>query len=147
MDSEVKFKVEVIVAETETELEKKYEQWLNNNLSAVIISHSISASPLQGDNPKNKLIITLAIIYCNNQDFLNKIIKENNLSIPRAFLIVEKEFIKRALIITKGNRMKAASILEISHRALLYKLRDYGLEEKGYPFIKPRKLPRKTKKA
>ena len=30
---------------------------------------------------------------------------------------------------TKGNRTRAASILEISHRALLYKIKEYGLTD------------------
>jgi two-component system response regulator AtoC len=33
--------------------------------------------------------------------------------------------IRRALQRTKGNRTRAAEVLEISHRALLYKIKDY----------------------
>jgi two-component system response regulator AtoC len=29
---------------------------------------------------------------------------------------------------TKGNRTRAAQLLEISHRALLYKIKDYRIE-------------------
>ena len=35
--------------------------------------------------------------------------------------------IRRALLKTKGNRTRAAEILEISHRALLYKIKDYNI--------------------
>jgi len=35
--------------------------------------------------------------------------------------------IQRALEHTRGNRTRAAQLLELSHRALLYKIRDYGL--------------------
>jgi two-component system response regulator AtoC len=35
--------------------------------------------------------------------------------------------IKRALDKTRGNRTAAARLLEISHRALLYKIKEYGL--------------------
>ena len=35
--------------------------------------------------------------------------------------------IRRALEQTKGNRTQAAKLLEISHRALLYKIKDYGI--------------------
>ena len=39
----------------------------------------------------------------------------------------ESELITRALEATGGNRTRAARLLEISHRALLYKLKEYGL--------------------
>jgi two-component system, NtrC family, response regulator AtoC len=40
---------------------------------------------------------------------------------------VERLLIKRALERTRGNRTRAASLLGISHRALLYKLKEYGI--------------------
>ncbi|MFQ5586668.1 MAG: sigma-54-dependent transcriptional regulator [Thermodesulfobacteriota bacterium] len=49
------------------------------------------------------------------------------LSIKKAHEAVERELITRALDATDGNRTKAADLLEISHRALLYKIKDYGL--------------------
>ena len=49
------------------------------------------------------------------------------LSIKKAHEAVERELIARALETTGGNRTKAAELLEISHRALLYKIKDYGL--------------------
>ncbi|CAH2030693.1 sigma-54-dependent transcriptional regulator [Trichlorobacter ammonificans] len=53
---------------------------------------------------------------------------EENLSIKRAGQAMEISLIRRALARTGGNRTHAARILEISHRALLYKLKEYGLE-------------------
>jgi two-component system response regulator AtoC len=50
------------------------------------------------------------------------------LSIKKADEIVEKELIRKALEKTCGNRTHAARLLEISHRALLYKLKEYGME-------------------
>lgn len=50
------------------------------------------------------------------------------LSIKKADEMLEKELIRRALVRTAGNRTHAARLLEISHRALLYKLKDYGME-------------------
>ena len=41
------------------------------------------------------------------------------------------KLIKEALRQTGGNRLRAARMLEISHKALLYKLKDYGLEDYG----------------
>jgi two-component system response regulator AtoC len=38
---------------------------------------------------------------------------------------VEKELIQRALKLTNNNRTRAARLLEISHRSLLYKLKEY----------------------
>jgi two-component system response regulator AtoC len=41
---------------------------------------------------------------------------------------LEETFIRAALRKTKGNRTRAAELLEISHRALLYKVKDYGID-------------------
>ncbi|MDP2689231.1 MAG: sigma-54 dependent transcriptional regulator [Deltaproteobacteria bacterium] len=49
------------------------------------------------------------------------------LSIKKASQHMEKELIARALDKTGGNKTKAAELLEISHRALLYKIKNYGL--------------------
>lgn len=51
------------------------------------------------------------------------------LSIKKTSRIIEEVLIRRALQKTKGNRTKAAQVLEISHRALLYKIKDYGLTD------------------
>jgi two-component system, NtrC family, response regulator AtoC len=50
------------------------------------------------------------------------------LSIKKAEEILERELIKRALEKTGGNRTHAARLLEISHRSLLYKLKEYEME-------------------
>ena len=52
------------------------------------------------------------------------------ISIKKTVAAVEQILIKRALARTKGNRTRAAQLLEISHRALLYKLKDYGLTDR-----------------
>ena len=44
----------------------------------------------------------------------------------RAF---ETRFIRQALQRTGGNRTRAAKLLQISHRALLYKIKEYGLRD------------------
>lgn len=54
----------------------------------------------------------------------------DNLSIKQAGEAMERELISRALEKTGGNRTHAARLLEISHRALLYKLKEYCLDEK-----------------
>lgn len=53
---------------------------------------------------------------------------DENLSIKKAEETIERELIKKALTKTGGNRTQAAKILEISHRSLLYKLKEFGAE-------------------
>ena len=53
----------------------------------------------------------------------------DDLSIKRQTEQLERILIRRALEQTRGNRTKAAQLLELSHRALLYKIREYGLGE------------------
>ncbi|MCC6556068.1 MAG: sigma-54-dependent Fis family transcriptional regulator [Polyangiaceae bacterium] len=50
------------------------------------------------------------------------------LSIKKTSRVIEEILIRRALQKTKGNRTKAAEVLEISHRALLYKIKDYRID-------------------
>jgi two-component system response regulator AtoC len=52
-----------------------------------------------------------------------------DLSLRRARRQAEVETIRRALRATGGNRTQAARLLQISHRALLYKLKDYGIRD------------------
>jgi two-component system response regulator AtoC len=52
---------------------------------------------------------------------------ERELSIKKATRSLEQELIRRALGVTQGNRTNAAKLLEISHRALLYKMKEYGI--------------------
>jgi two-component system response regulator AtoC len=51
------------------------------------------------------------------------------LSVKKTMRIIEEILIRRALQKTKGNRTRAAEILEISHRALLYKIKDYQITD------------------
>jgi len=51
----------------------------------------------------------------------------DDLSIKRQTEELERRLIRRALEQTRGNRTRAAQLLELSHRALLYKIRDYQL--------------------
>lgn len=55
------------------------------------------------------------------------LISEDELSIKKVTQEIEISLIQRALERTNGNRTQAAKLLEISQRALLYKLKDYGL--------------------
>ena len=53
----------------------------------------------------------------------------DGLSLKKASKLLEISLIKKALKATKGNHTRAAKILEISHRALLYKLKEYNLKD------------------
>ncbi len=60
---------------------------------------------------------------------LDNFIAEDDLSIKKATRLLERELILRALRKTQGNRTQAAKVLELSHRALLYKIKDYDVME------------------
>ncbi len=51
-----------------------------------------------------------------------------DLSLKRAMRELEENYIRAALRRTRGNRTRAAELLELSHRALLYKIKDYGID-------------------
>jgi two-component system response regulator AtoC len=51
-----------------------------------------------------------------------------DLSVKRAGRALEERLIREALARTSGNRSRAAELLELSYRALLYKIKDYGIE-------------------
>jgi two-component system response regulator AtoC len=64
----------------------------------------------------------------NSEAGTNIGIPRDSLSIKKAEEMMERELIRRALEKTGGNRTHAARLLEISHRSLLYKLKEYVME-------------------
>ena len=68
------------------------------------------------------------------QDFRNGIrlapLAEEEYSIKKGSRFLEMNLIKKALKKTKGNHTQAARLLEISHRALLYKIKEYEIVER-----------------
>ena len=58
---------------------------------------------------------------------LHLLAEETSLSIPAATSLLEKQMIAEALSRTKGNKSKAAKLLEISERTLWYKVREYNI--------------------
>lgn len=64
-----------------------------------------------------------------SKDALQQQLASGELSIKKSTAAIEEALIRRALHKTGGNRTRAAEILEISHRALLYKLKDYGIQD------------------
>ena len=53
---------------------------------------------------------------------------DGSLSIKRGTRALEESLIRAALERTGGNRTRAAELLELSYRALLYKIKDYGID-------------------
>ena len=53
---------------------------------------------------------------------------EESLSLDRAKRALEERIIRAALVKTGGNRTRAAELLGISYRALLYKIKEYGTD-------------------
>jgi two-component system response regulator AtoC len=56
------------------------------------------------------------------------IYESDDLSVKRRSAQLERQLIQRALERTGGNRSKAGALLELSPRALRYKIQDYGLD-------------------
>ncbi len=63
------------------------------------------------------------------QDGAETDVETEDLGLKRRRQAFEAWLIRRALAQTGGNRTHAARRLEISHRALLYKLKDYGIRD------------------
>jgi two-component system, NtrC family, response regulator AtoC len=63
------------------------------------------------------------------QDPIAQRLETGELSIKKTVAAIEEILIRRALQKTRGNRTRAAEVLEISHRALLYKLKDYSITD------------------
>ncbi len=59
-------------------------------------------------------------------------IPSGQLSIKKTVRAIEEDLIRRALAQTQGNRTRASRLLEISHRTLLYKLKDYNIDADNF---------------
>ncbi|HEX2731971.1 MAG TPA: sigma-54 dependent transcriptional regulator [Polyangiaceae bacterium] len=64
-----------------------------------------------------------------SQDPVQMQLQSGELSVKKTTRVIEEILIRRALQKTKGNRTRAAELLEISHRALLYKIKDYQITD------------------
>ncbi len=60
-------------------------------------------------------------------DPVRRAVDESELSVKRATRQIEEALIRKALEATGGNRTRAAELLELSPRALLYKIKEFGL--------------------
>ena len=64
-----------------------------------------------------------------SRDAVQLQLNSTELSVKKTTRVIEEILIRRALQKTKGNRTRAAELLEISHRALLYKIKDYAITD------------------
>ncbi|HEY0306272.1 MAG TPA: sigma-54 dependent transcriptional regulator [Longimicrobiales bacterium] len=85
---------------------------------ALVLSDGPKITP--DDLPTN---ITSPIVALDSPD-----LPDDELSVKKQSSILERRLIKQALERTGGNKTRAADLLELSSRALLYKIREYGLE-------------------
>jgi two-component system response regulator AtoC len=65
------------------------------------------------------------------EEFQLETLPDEEYSIKKASKALEVNLIRKALRKTKGNHTHAAKLLEISHRALLYKIKEYEIVENG----------------
>ncbi len=80
--------------------------------------------PAHGDTDQDELdLATLGIDFEKGQTLDLKAISK------RASQIAEKKVIERVLNLTRWNRKEAAERLQISYKALLYKMKENGLSE------------------
>jgi two-component system response regulator AtoC len=123
---------------------KRYNERLHKNIKgidkealSVIFDHSWEGNVRELENTIERAValtegdrIKLDNLPANIRETEPKgdlILPPHELSIKKVSKQMEKELIKRALQKSKGNRTQAAKMLEISHRALLYKIKDYGI--------------------
>jgi len=57
------------------------------------------------------------------------VLSDDEYSVKKAARVVEEDLIRKALKKTDGNRTAAAKLLELSHRALLYKIKSYHITD------------------
>ena len=106
---------------------------LTNDAMRRLMSYSWPGNVRELEN-----VIERSIVLCDGENLsepclphipgTDELQEEENLSIKQAERDLEISLIRKALLKTVGNRTHAAKILEISHRALLYKMKEYGLE-------------------
>jgi two-component system response regulator AtoC len=68
-------------------------------------------------------------LWSGRGDITTDLTPGEDLSIKRASDRLERALIREALTRTGGNRTRAAELLDISLRALMYKIKDYGIDD------------------
>jgi two-component system, NtrC family, response regulator AtoC len=96
------------VRELENTIERAMVLSEGKRIEAVVLEDRIRAA-----GPRERSRITIAA---------------DEMSIKKTTRQLEEDLIRKALVTTGGNRTNAAKMLEISHRALLYKIKEYKIE-------------------
>jgi two-component system response regulator AtoC len=125
----------------------KYNQAMNKNVASVdrkametLMSYKWYGNVRELENTIERAIVlsekneieseNLPVeIQTSKEEFRPETLPDEEYSIKRASKSLEINLIKRALKKTKGNHTHAARLLEISHRALLYKIKEYEIVE------------------
>ena len=126
---------------------KKYNEGMNKNVAdidpkalEVLINYQWFGNVRELENTIERAIvltekdkIEIDHLPPDIQTFKEKVevapLAEEDYSIKKAAKMLEMNLIRRALKKTKGNHTHASRLLEISHRALLYKIKEYGIVE------------------
>jgi two-component system, NtrC family, response regulator AtoC len=93
------------------------------------LENTVERALVLSDGPKIKVDdlptnITNPITALDSPD-----LPDDELSVKKHSAVLERRLIQQALERTGGNKTRAADLLELSSRALLYKIREYGLDE------------------
>jgi two-component system response regulator AtoC len=125
----------------------KYNQSMNKNVAGIdhgaleaLMNHKWYGNVRELENTieraivlTDKDIIGLENLPIEIQEFKEEFqlepLPDEEYSIKKASKTLEINLINKALRKTKGNHTHAARLLEISHRALLYKIKEYGIVE------------------
>lgn len=126
---------------------KKHSQAMNKNVMSIdskaleaLLNYKWYGNVRELENSIERAIvladrenIELENLPAEIQNFQDEIqlepLSEEGYSIKKASRFLEMTLIKKGLKKTKGNHTHAAKLLEISHRALLYKIKEYGIVE------------------
>jgi len=117
---------------------KKFKERLNPKVKSVSqdVMSELLKYPWYGNVRELENIIERAVILTDS-DIIQSVdlgsgdnkfeqdVLDDSLSLEEAWSRLEKDYIEKALSEAKGNRTKAAKLLGLSRRALLYKLKDY----------------------
>jgi len=92
------------------------------------LENALERSLLMATGPQIDEADLPAVVLGSERDML-ALGDADDLSIKRRTAALERMLIQRALVLTSGNRTQAAKQLDISYKALVYKIRGYGLED------------------